>query len=174
VYRTIRKCEGKTWDGILASLLRSCTRLATLDLDCGPVSDKGLGAVLRHCASLVELRLRGLNVPIPAEVAIPSLTQLDMRLCIVTDAVMVAISKACTNMRNLYLFAHWDTNRVPSITEKRSSLAALAIAQHKRRVCSQYQSRAAHRAGQARQLYRDALPRLAKHRQSISTGSARS
>jgi hypothetical protein len=117
VYRTIRKCEGKTWDGILASLLRSCTRLATLDLDCGPVSDKGLGAALRHCASLVELRLRGINVHIPADVAIPSLSQLDMRSCIVTDAVMVAISKTCTNMRNLYLFAHWDANRVLSITD---------------------------------------------------------
>jgi hypothetical protein len=63
------------------------------------------------------LRLRGLNVPIPADVAIPSLSQLDMRSCIVTDAVMVAISKTCTNMRNLYLFAHWDTTRVPSITD---------------------------------------------------------
>jgi hypothetical protein len=95
-------------DEVLALLLHASPVLQKMYLKRLALTQRGFGQILQQCATLTELTLHFLRVPLPVQVALPSLARLEMYYCTVPDALMIAIGENCPNLRRLYAFLNDD------------------------------------------------------------------
>jgi hypothetical protein len=96
--------EGGSWDDFVTGFTQACQQLQTLRLNSLNTTTAGMGEALRHCSSLRSLTIKFVIRGVPLEVAIPSLTHLDLTYCGATDEIMHAISANCEQLQSLYVF----------------------------------------------------------------------
>jgi hypothetical protein len=96
--------EGGSWDDFVSGFTQACQQLQTLRLNSLNTTTAGMGRALRHCHNLRSLTIKFVIRGVPLEVAIPSLTHLDLTYCAATDAIMRAIAANCVQLQSLYVF----------------------------------------------------------------------
>jgi hypothetical protein len=93
------------WEECLLTVARSCQHLCALNLTDVPLSTTGLTKVLGYCGKLSQLTIGSWGSTLPPEVAVSSLSYLDIRYCDnATDALMLAIAKNCPTLQSLFAF----------------------------------------------------------------------
>jgi hypothetical protein len=95
------------WDDCVAALAKRCQYLHTLSIGIFSLSTEGLANAFKHCTSLTRCILGGgeVEVALPREVAIRSLTWLDIRDCLVPESTMIAIGDNCSVLYKLQVFS---------------------------------------------------------------------
>jgi hypothetical protein len=92
------------WEDGLLAFKKACGQLHSLTIRILPVSASALSSVLSQCSILQSLTLGYSFVPLPTEIAVPSLTYLDITDAVVPEAAMIALGARCCNLRTLWVF----------------------------------------------------------------------
>jgi hypothetical protein len=103
-------------DNGLRAFKKACGQLRRLTIRYLPVSAKALSSMFTRCGVLQILSIDYSTVPLPAEVAIPSLTYLDITNAVVPEATMIAIGARCFNLQELYVFQHDSEHKGHTVT----------------------------------------------------------
>lgn len=94
------------WDEHLLALTTSCPNLEVLSLSFLNWTTSGLREALKHCKKLKRLLIlvyQG-DAELPVEVAIPTLTYLNIKNNVIPDEVLFAIGERCPELKTLYAF----------------------------------------------------------------------
>jgi hypothetical protein len=94
---------GSSVDDSLFGATKAMRQLTTLTVKQTPYLSAQMAKALGNCASLKHLAWAERNFTVPEGVAIPSLQTLDLE-CVVTDPVMLAIGKTCSQLTSLRVF----------------------------------------------------------------------
>jgi hypothetical protein len=95
------------WDECLLTVVQTSRHVHTLSLIAVPLSSAGLVTAFIQAGQLTLLKLwnLGVHVAVPCEVAISSLTHLDIRGCArVTDALLFAVAEDCQALQTFNVF----------------------------------------------------------------------
>lgn len=101
--------ETPSWDSCLLLLTQSCRQLMTLQLTLpanASLSTGGLADALRQCQNLQGLCLYCPALVFPAEIAIPSLTYLNIAKGIVSEELLMTIASRCSQLQSMHMFKY--------------------------------------------------------------------
>jgi hypothetical protein len=101
---TVELKRERELDYCFLAIVRACPPLDALSLHEVRLTHRGLAQTLKQCSALTRLTLRGVYQFLPQEIAVPTLKWLDIRSCIVGDAVLAAIGRNCPRLEHLYCF----------------------------------------------------------------------
>jgi hypothetical protein len=93
------------WDDCLYTVTSTCQNLTRLSLAAVLLSPEGLAVALSRCRRLRGLALRTPEQIIPVDIALPTLTSIEICSTRMNDAVLVAIGAKCAELRTLRVFS---------------------------------------------------------------------